>query len=65
METQINVVTERDGPDAALAYAKQCLRIYRECARNHNHFAHGNSFRPHYVRSILFLKKYIKACESK
>lgn len=33
MVDQLNMVMHRDGQEAAVAYAKQTLAIYRECAK--------------------------------
>lgn len=65
MTKQLKAVDDRDGFDAMLAYAARTLAIYRECARpqrdGKKHFAHIESFRPHFVRSILQLRTILAA----
>jgi hypothetical protein len=65
MLEQIQLVAQRDGPVFALAYARQSLRVYRQCARpqrdGKKHFAHAVPFRPHFVRAILTLRRVVRA----
>ena len=59
-ETQrLRFVEERDGKEAALAFAKQTLQSYRKAAQTQKHFAHCMPFRPHFVASLIVLRKYI------
>ena len=64
MVDQLNMMMHRDGQEAAVAYAKQTLAIYRECAKRKPnkpvHFAHILPFRPHFVRAIMFLRSYLR-----
>jgi plasmid stabilization system protein ParE len=62
---QIEWVVRRDGEAAARQYAEQTLRQYRAAAKpqpdGRQHFAHVMPFRPHFVRSIVLLRQYLRA----
>lgn len=60
MKEQIETVKQRDGVEAANQYAKQTLSVYRRSAKDRKHFAHIMPFRPHFVRSMIYLRKYLK-----
>lgn len=64
VKEQLDTVFHRDGLDAALEYAEQTMKAYRRCAKpqanGKKHFAHVMPFRPHFVRSILYLRPILK-----
>ena len=65
MRQQIAVVDERDGHNAALAYAAQTLRVYRSVAQfrdafGRRHFAHDSVYRRSYVLAICELREYLR-----
>lgn len=64
MTHQLRAVQVRDGHDAMIDYARRTLSIYRECARprrdGKKHFAHIDTFRPHFVRSILQIRALLR-----
>lgn len=67
MRALINITIERDGMEAGIYYAKQTLRVYRAAARYRNpetgrrHFCHLMPFRPHFVRSIIEIREFLKS----
>lgn len=64
MKEQLDTIFRRDGLSATLDYAKQTLSVYRKCARpqpnGKKHFAHAMPFRPHFVKSIIYLRRVVK-----
>jgi hypothetical protein len=62
---QVVFVKQRDGYDAALAYAKQTLAAYRRATRpaadGRKTFAHVMPYRPHFVVSLIYLHNLAKA----
>jgi hypothetical protein len=64
VQEQIEVVARRDGEAAARQYAEQTLRQYRSAAKPQadggQHFAHVMPFRPHFVKSIIELRHYLR-----
>ena len=66
MKEQIEVVRLRDGEQAAREYAQRTLSAYRTAARYRNpetgkrHFAHYDTFRASFVRSMLSLRSYLR-----
>lgn len=65
---QVAFVRQRDGYDAALAYAKQTLSAYRKAARlaanGRKTFAHVTPYRPHFVVSLRYLHKLVRTARS-
>jgi len=64
MITQIKFVEARDGTEAAIVYAKQALKAYRQAARirgvKGRHFCHEKTFRPHFVQGIIDIRKFLR-----
>jgi len=64
VKEQLDTVFRRDGLPAMLDYAKQTLQVYRACARpqrdGKDHFSHTMPFRPHFVRSIIYLRSLLR-----
>ena len=64
MLEQILFVAARDGQAAGMFYARQTLKVYRQCARpqrdGKRHFAHVATFRPHFVRSIIEIRRFLR-----
>ena len=60
MKEQIQAVANRLGMSAADEYAARTLQVYRKCAKDRKHFAHIMPFRPHFVRALLYLRKYFR-----
>lgn len=67
MRDQIKFVEARDGTEAAIVYAKQTLKVYREAARKRGakgrHFCHEKTFRPHFVRGIIEIRQFLREQE--
>jgi len=57
---EIKFMIDRDGIELGIEYAKQCLFVFRKAARDRTHFAHCKPFREHFVRSIIYTKKFLK-----
>jgi hypothetical protein len=64
MTEQLATVRERDGYEAMRDYAQRTLDTYRRCARPQRdgtkHFAHVDTFRPHFVISMLQLRSLLR-----
>lgn len=66
MQQQIDAVISRDGPEAGREYAHRTLAVYRNATRyrhpvtGRRHYCHNPHFRAAFVRSILFLRQYIR-----
>lgn len=64
MLEQILFVADREGQAAAMFYARQTLKVYRQCAKpqrdGKKHFAHVSTFRPHFVRSIIAIRAFLR-----
>jgi hypothetical protein len=72
MHNQIEYVAQRDGKEAAVEYAKRALRAYRGVARYRNpekqklrHFCHALPYRPHFVRGIIEIRRFLKQAADK
>lgn len=66
MRQQLEFVIQRDGMEGAREYAKRALQAYRGAARYRNPekpsqrlFVHHMPYRPHYVRSIIELRRFL------
>lgn len=64
MKYQLLFMQSRDGTDAAIVYAKQTLKAYRQAARirgvKGRHFCHEKTFRPHFVQGILDIREFLR-----
>jgi hypothetical protein len=68
MQEQIAFIEQRDGKELAIEYAQRVLKAYRNAARYRNremprvrHHAHFMPYRPHFVRSIIYIRNYLRA----
>jgi hypothetical protein len=59
VKEQFEAVLRNQGLAEADLYAARTLKIYRKCAQDRKHFAHIMPYRPHFVRSILWLRRYL------
>lgn len=66
MMEQILFVERRDGVDGAVDYCRRVLKAYRGAAKYRSDtgrrlHCHIPLYRPHFVRSILDIRAYLKA----
>lgn len=53
---RLSTIEERDGKDAALEFAKTCLKIYRSCVL---HSRKRGYIKPHFGSTPLYRRKFI------
>lgn len=56
---RLALVEQRDGRDAARAFASRSLRIYRQAVLNPRHFAATPLYRRRFIESYLEFKRYL------
>ncbi len=64
---RLRLLVERDGPEAAVAWAERTMHLYRQAllSRHHSakkpHFATTAEYRVRYIRSYLHFKRFVLA----
>ena len=65
-QQQVESVIAEHGMAEGIDYARRTLAVYRGAAKfrhpetKRRHFAHVMPYRPHFVASIIYLRKFLK-----